>query len=190
MKISIVSCVVLTLFAAACDKSSSTSAAPQPSAASSVNAASAPTTAASPEAKPAASPASAADAFPATALPGKSFADTTINVPPGGKLDKAGEKVSLETPDYKLMIKSAKKNDTADMKGMLSSMPGFKGITVESPDGIVAQVEEKGAPQFVLTRYVKVGDALLSCESALTKPPKDKAKAQEAFDVCGTLKKK
>ncbi|MBK9265973.1 MAG: hypothetical protein IPM54_40085 [Polyangiaceae bacterium] len=72
----------------------------------------------------------------------------------------------------------------------MPKMPGFKAITIDQPDGLVVEVEEKGAPQFLITRHVKVGDVTLSCENALTKPPKDKAKAQEAFDVCGTIKKK
>ena len=134
---------------------------------------------------------SPANGFPATALPSQNFAAYTIGVPPGGKLDVSGDdRSSLETPDYKLIVKTAKKNETADMKAKMPSMPGFKAFVVDSPDGLVMQVEDKGATQFVLTRYVQVGDTLLVCDSTLTKPPKDKAKAQEAFDVCGTLKKK
>lgn len=137
-----------------------------------------------------AEPASAAAAFPATALPAKKLADYTIGVPPGGKVDKSGDNASLETPDYKLMIKPGGKNDLGEMKGAVKSMPGFKAFTIDQPDGVVVEAEEKGAPQFMLTRYVKVGDTTISCESALTKPPKDKTKAKEAFDVCGTIKKK
>jgi hypothetical protein len=72
---------------------------------------------------------------------------------------------------------------------MLQKMKEFKAITIDQPDGLVVEIEEKGAKQFLLTRYVKVGDVTVSCENALTKPPKDQAKAQEAFDVCGTIKK-
>jgi hypothetical protein len=149
------------------------------------------TPAPTPEAKPA-EPASAAASFPATALPAKDFADFTIGLPTGGKLDKTGDdKASLETPDYKLMLKKADAKDSiSEMKTMIQKMPGFKAITIDQPDGLVVEVDEKGAPQFLITRHVKVGDMTLSCENALTKPPKDKAKAQEAFDVCGTIKKK
>jgi len=139
-----------------------------------------------------AEPASAAAAFPATALPAKDLADFTIGLPTGGKLEKSGsDKASVETPDYKLMLKKASsKDDMTGMKDMVQKMPGFKAITVEKPDGMVVETAEKGAKQFLITRYVTVGDVKLSCESALTKPPKDEAKAREAFDVCGTLKKK
>lgn len=146
---------------------------------------------AAPETK-AADPASAAAAFPATALPSKALADYTIGVPAGGKLEKAADdRASLETPDYKLILKKASaKDDIAGMKAMITKMPGFKAITVDKPDGMVVEASEKGAKQFLITRYVKVGDVNLACENALTKPPKDEAKAREAFDVCGTLKKK
>lgn len=136
--------------------------------------------------------ASAAAAFPATALPSKNFADFTIGLPPGGKLDKSGDdKSSLETADYKLMLKAkGAKDDLAELKTMIQKIPGFKAITVDQPDGLMIEVEEKGAKQYLITRHVKVGDVTVSCENALTKPPKDAAKAQEAFDVCGTVKKK
>jgi hypothetical protein len=144
-----------------------------------------------PEAKPAAEPASAAASLPATALPAKNLADFTIGLPTGGKLDQSSDDAaSLETPDYKLILKKGAKDDIAELKGMMPKMPGFKAITIDKPDGLVVEVEEKGAAQFLLTRYVKVGDVTVSCENALTKPPKDKAKAQEAFDLCGTIKKK
>jgi hypothetical protein len=83
----------------------------------------------------------------------------------------------------------AKANETAKMKEMFGKAPGFRSI-VDSPDGLLAETDEKGKKSIVLARYVKVGDALLTCDSALTKPPKDEAKGKEAWDVCGTLKKK
>jgi hypothetical protein len=143
------------------------------------------------EAKPA-QPASAAASFPATALTAKDLADFTIGLPTGGKIDKSGDdRASVETPDYKLMIKKADAKETiSELKPMIQKMPGFKAITIDQADGLVVEAEEKGAPQFLITRHVKVGDVTISCENALTKPPKDKAKAQEAFDVCGTIKKK
>jgi hypothetical protein len=143
------------------------------------------------EVKPAAQPASAAASFPATALPAKDLAGFTIGVPTGGKLDKSGDdRASLETADYKLMLKKAGEKETiAELKEMVQKMKEFKAITVDQPDGLVVEIEEKGAKQFLITRYVKVGDVTVSCENALTKPPKDPAKAQEAFDVCGTIKK-
>lgn len=144
------------------------------------------------EAKPAAQPASAAASFPATDLPAKDLAGFTIGLPTGGKLDKSGDdKASLDTADYKLMLKKADPKETiAELKPMMQKIPGFKGITIDQPDGLVIEAEEKGAPQFLITRNVKVGDVTIACENALTKPPKDKAKAQEAWDVCGTIKKK
>ncbi len=151
-----------------------------------------PAASAAPDMKATAEPASMAAAFPATALPAKALADFTIGLPTGGKLDKSGDdKASLETPDYKLMLKKATaKDEMAGMKDMVKKMPGFKAITVDKADGMVVETAEKGAKQFLVTRYVKVGDVNLSCENALTKPPKDEAKAHEAWDVCGTLKKK
>ena len=147
---------------------------------------------AAPDTKTTAESASVAAAFPATALPAKQLADFTIGLPIGGKLDKTGDdKASLETPDYKLMLKKAPaKDEMAGMRDMVKKMPGFKAITVDKPDGMVVETAEKGAKQFLVTRYVKAGDVNLSCENALTKPPKDEAKAREAWDVCGTLKKK
>jgi hypothetical protein len=134
---------------------------------------------------------SAAASFPATDLPAKDLGGFTIGVPPGGKLDKTGnDKSSLETSDYKLMLKETKKDDLADMKAAIKKMPGFKAVTVDAPDGVIVEAEEKGAKQYLITRYVKAGDKTISCENALTKPPKDEAKAREAFDVCGTIKKK
>lgn len=189
--------LVLSLVAVGCeDKPSSTAPATSatPATSASPTGATKPaSTAATPaaEAKPA-EPASAAASFPATALPAKDLADFTIGLPTGGKLDQSGDdKASLETPDYKLMLKKpGPKDSIADLKPLMPKMPGFKAITIDQPDGLVVEVEEKGAPQFLITRHVKVGDVTLSCENALTKPPKDKAKAQEAFDVCGTIKKK
>ena len=138
-----------------------------------------------------AAPASAAAAFPATALTAKKLADYTIGLPPGGKIDKTGDdKASVETPDYKVMIKLAGKDTIADMKPMIQKLPGFKSLVVDQADGIVAEFEDKGAKQYMFTRYTKVGDVTISCENALTKPAKDLAKAKEAFDVCGTVKKK
>lgn len=188
--------VVLPVFAVACqDKPSGGAASASASAASSA-AATPPTSAAPPAttaAAPSASvaPASAAASYPATALPAKKLADYTIGLPPGGKLDKSGDdRASLETGDYKVMVKLAGKDTAADMKPMIQKLPGFKSLVVDQPDGMVAEFEEKGAKQYVFTRFVKAGDVTLSCENALTKPPKDVAKAKEAFDLCGTLKKK
>jgi hypothetical protein len=198
MKISsLVLAVALGAAAFGCDKGKAGDTAGAASAAASAAAATGAGASAAPPAKAAtaavkpAEPASAAAAFPATALPTKNMADYTIGLPPGGKLEKNGtDKSVVETPDYKIIIKVAKKDETAEMKGQIPQMPGFKALTVDSPDGLVAEVEEKGKTEYVFTRYVKVGDVLLSCENTLTKPPKDKAKAQEAFDVCGTIKKK
>jgi len=150
------------------------------------------TAAATSEVKAPLQPGSTAASFPATAIPAKNFADFTIGLPPGGKLDKQGDaQSSLETTDYKLMLKAAKPKDSvSEMKTAIQKMPGFKAITVDQPDGLVIEVEEKGAKQFMITRLVKVGEVTVSCENALTKPPKDPAKAQEAFDVCGTIKHK
>ena len=134
---------------------------------------------------------SMAASFPATALPSKNFSAFTIGLPPGGKLEKSGEdKSSLETADYKLMLKAGPKTDDLDKtKASIQKMPGFKALTVDKPDGVVVEMEEKGAKQFMITRYVTVDDTKIACESALTKPPKDKDKAQEAWDVCGTIAK-
>jgi hypothetical protein len=150
------------------------------------------TAASSAGATPASTSTSAAASFPATALPSKNFAELTIGLPPGGKLEKSGEdKSSLDTTDYKLMIKAGPKTDDLEkLKTDIKKMPGFKAITTDKPDGMVVEADDKGKPQFLVTRYVKVGDVTVACESALTKPPKDAAKAQEAFDVCGTIKKK
>jgi hypothetical protein len=178
-----------------CQDKSSTSPAASASgsaaAAPSAPAASAPT-AAAPAASSAAAPASTVASFPATALPAKKLADYTVGLPPGGKLDKAGDdRASLDTPDYKLMFKISNPKDTAaDMKGMVQKLPGFKSLTVDAPDGIVAEFEDKGTKQYIFTRFVKVGDVSLTCDSAMTKPAKDAAKAKEAFEICGTLKKK
>lgn len=197
MRLSIGLGLVLSLVVMGCDGSSS-GAAPattgsagataKPTGAASTTAATSTATAAP---KPA-EPASAAASFPATDIPAKDFAGLTIGVPPGGKVDKSGDdRASLDTADYKLILKKAgPKDDLAEMKTVIQKLPGFKSIVVDKPDGLVVEFEEKGKPQFVLTRVVKVGDMTLLCDSAATKPPTDKAKGQEAFDVCGTIKKK
>lgn len=182
--------LALSVLAFGCNKDKTAGTAPTPSSTASSTGATTEKAAATTTAKTTAEPASAAASFPATALPSKKLADYTIGLPPGGKLAQSGDNSALETSDYKLMIKPGGKNDLAEMKTQIKSMPGFKNITIDQPDGVVVEAEEKGAPQFLITRYVKAGDATVSCESALTKPPKDKAKAKEAFDVCGTIKKK
>lgn len=132
-----------------------------------------------------------ASSLPATPLPSANLANIKIGVPSGGKLEKASDdRSSLETADYKLMVQLTKKKQAlSELKEMVQSMPGFKEIVIEQADGLVVAVEEKGGMQFLITRYVQVGDVALSCQSSLTKPPKERAKAQEAFDVCGTLTK-
>jgi hypothetical protein len=157
------------------------------------SAASSATPAASGSAEPAGSASAAAPAAPAptlvnTDLTGKDFAGHTIGLPAGGKLNGN----AVETPDYKLMLKKAgpKDEDLAGAKAALQKMPGFKSFVIDKPEGVVMEVEEKGKPQFALTRLVKVGDVTIVCESALTKPPTDKAKAEEAFAVCGSIAKK
>ncbi len=171
--------------AASASASAASSAAAKPSA-------SAPATAMMPApAASSAQPASAAAAFPATALVAKKLADYTVGLPPGGKLDKVtDDKATLDTPDYKLMMSVAGKDTVPKMKAMIQKLPGFKSLTVDQDDGLVAEFEDKGAKQYMFTRYIKVGDVTIACENALTKPAKDAAKAKEAFDVCGTIKKK
>lgn len=133
--------------------------------------------------------AGAAAAFPATALTAKKLEGFTIGLPPGGKIDKASDdKGTVDTADYKLMV-SVGKNELADMKAMLGKVPGTK-IIVDQPDGLVAEMEAKGAKEYVLTRYVTIGSDTVVCETAATKSAKTEAKAKEAFDVCGTVKKK
>jgi hypothetical protein len=131
----------------------------------------------------------AAAAFPATALPAKALEAYTIGVPTGGKVEKVSDdKASLDTGEYKLLL-SVGKNEMAELKKLLEKQPGFKAL-VDKPDGMLAEYEEKGAKQYLLTRYVTVGDATVVCENALTKPPKTEPKAKEAWDICGTVKKK
>ena len=174
----------LPLLALACDKPAETK--PQPAA---TTTATTEAKGATPEVKPAAT-ANAAAAYPATALPAKNVADYTIGVPPGAKLEKVSDdKASLETPDYKVMISIAKANETAKMKELFSKAPGYRAI-VDDPNGLVMETDEKGKKSIAMTRYVTVGDKVLGCDSALTKPPSSEAKAKEAWDVCGTLKKK
>lgn len=189
MRLSLALVLVLSLASAGCESASSGAAPATSGSAKPTGAAATSTAAAAP--KPA-EPASAAASFPATDIPAKDFAGLTIGVPPGGKVDKIGDdRASIETADYKLIVKKAgPKDDVAEMKAMVQKMPGFKALTVDQADGLVMEVDEKGKSQFVLSRIVKVGDLTLICDSALTKPPTDKAKGQEAFDVCGTIKKK
>lgn len=196
MRLSLGLGLALSIVALGCGEGASSGASPSTTGSAAATGAAKPTaaaqTAAAATAKPA-EPASAAASFPATDIPAKDFAGLTVGVPPGGKVDKSGDdRASVETADYKVMIKKAgpKDEDVAGLKAMIQKMPGFKAITVDKPDGVVIEVEEKGKPQFVLTRIVKAGDMTLLCDSALTKPPTDKAKAEEAFDVCGTIKKK
>jgi hypothetical protein len=208
---SVVLGITLSLVAAACDGAPAegtsggppkpagstkpaTKAATSGSAAASA-AASAASSAAAPAASGSAEPAGSASAAAAAPAPtlvntdlGKDFAGHTIGLPAGGKLNGN----AVETPDYKLMLKKAgpKDEDLAGAKAALQKMPGFKSFVVDKPEGLVMEVEEKGKPQFVLTRLVKVGDVTMLCESAMTKPPTDKAKAEEAFAVCGSIAKK
>jgi len=195
MKMRVVALVGAAVVLSACqDKSSggpaAASASASAAAAPSASAPAAATASAAPSAS--AAPASAAASYPSTPIPAKKLADYAIGVPAGGKLDKSGDdRASLDVGDYRIMIKIAGPKDTiAEMKPIVQKLPGFKSMLVDAPDGLVAEFEEKGTKSYIFTRFVKVGDVTLSCDSALTKPAKDAAKAKEAFDICGTLKKK
>src|SRR4051794_7807990 len=103
----------LGLIVLGCEKGATSGATASASASASANAtpaakaATAEVASAKPEAT--AKSASAAANFAATAFPAKTLADYTIGLPTDGKIGKIGEdKSTLETPDYKLMITSAK----------------------------------------------------------------------------------
>lgn len=136
--------------------------------------------------------ADAAKAFPATAVPAKGLEGVTIGLPPGGKLEAGGpgmeDRAGLETADYKLMIKPGG-GDVTKVKEMLGKMKTFKAFTIDTADGFVAELDEPSGKQFMVTRAVKAGDATVMCDSAMSKPAKTVEKAQEAFAVCGTIKK-
>lgn len=136
--------------------------------------------------------ADAAKGYPATPVPAKGLEGVTIGLPPGGKLEAGGpgmeDRAGLETADYKLMLKPGE-GDISKTKDMLGKMKTFKGWTVDGADGFVAELEEPSGKQFMVIRAVKAGDKTVVCESAMSKPAKTAEKAQEAFAVCGTLKK-
>jgi hypothetical protein len=136
--------------------------------------------------------ADAAKAYPATPVPAKGLEGVTIGLPPGGKLEAGGpgmeDRAGLETADYKLMIKPGE-GDFTKVKDMLGKMKTFKGWAVDAADGFIAELDEPSGKQFMVTRSVKAGDKAVVCDSAMSKPAKTLEKAQEAFAVCGTLKK-
>jgi hypothetical protein len=137
--------------------------------------------------------ADAAKAFPAQAVTVPALKGVTIGVPPGGKLvpGAAGldDRATIETPDYNLIIKVGDEAVLTKVKDMVGKMKTFKGFKIDAPDGFVAQLEEPSGTQFMVSRVVKAGDKSVGCESAAFKTMKTLDKAQEAFAVCGTIKK-
>ena len=137
--------------------------------------------------------ADAAKAFPAQAVPLPALKGMTIGVPPGGKLNAGGpgldDRVVIETSDYNLIVKVGDEATFAKVKDMIAKMKTFKGFKVEAPDGFIAQLDEASGTQFMVNRLVKAGDKSVGCDSAAFKPLKTLDKAQEAFAVCGTIKK-
>jgi hypothetical protein len=137
--------------------------------------------------------ADAAKAFPAQAVTLPALKGVTVGVPPGGKLAAGGpgldDRVTIETPDYNLIIKVGDEAIAAKVKDMVGKMKTFKGFKIDAPDGFVAQLDEPSGTQFMVSRTVKAGDKTVGCESAAFKPLKTLDKAQEAFAVCGTIKK-
>lgn len=137
--------------------------------------------------------ADAAKAFPAQAVTVPALKGVTIGVPPGGKLASGGagldDRATIETPDYNLIIKVGDEAIHAKVKDMVAKMKTFKGFKIDAPDGFIAQLDEPSGTQFMVSRVVKAGDKSVNCESAAFKPLKTLDKAQEAFAVCGTLKK-
>jgi hypothetical protein len=137
--------------------------------------------------------AEAAKAFPAQAVTLPALKGVTVGVPPGGKLAAGGpgldDRVMIETPDYNLIIKVGDDAIAAKVKGMVGGMKTFKGFKIDAPDGFIAELAEPSGTQFMVSRTVKAGDKSVGCESAAFKPLKTLDKAQEAFAVCGTIKK-
>ncbi len=137
--------------------------------------------------------ADAAKAYPAQAVTVPALKGVTVGVPPGGKLAAGGpgldDRAVLETPDYNLLVKVGDEAVLAKVKDMVSKMKTFKGFKADAADGFIAQLDEPSGTQFMVSRVVKAGDKSVSCESAAFKPLKTLDKAQEAFAVCGTIKK-
>lgn len=137
--------------------------------------------------------ADAAKAFPAQAVTVPALKGVTIGVPPGGKLVSGGpgleDRAVLETADYNLTLKVGDEAKLAKVKEMISKMKTFKGYKVDGADGFIAQLDEPSGSQFMVSRMVKAGDQTVACEVAAFKPPKTLDKAQEAYAICGTLKK-
>jgi hypothetical protein len=137
--------------------------------------------------------ADAAKAFPAQAVTLPALKGTTIGVPPGGKLTAGGpgldDRAILDTPDYNLIIKVGDDAGVGKVKEMLGKMKTFKGFKIDAPDGFIAELAEPSGTQFMVSRVVKAGDKSVGCESAAFKPLKTLDKAQEAYAVCGTIKK-
>ncbi len=137
--------------------------------------------------------ADAAKAYPAQAVTVPALKGVTIGVPPGGKLVAGGpeldDRATIETPDYNLIIKVGDEAIFAKVKDMVVKMKTFKGLKIDAPDGFIVQLDEPSGTQFLVNRVVKAGDKSVGCESAAFKPLKTLDKAQEAFAVCGTLKK-
>lgn len=133
---------------------------------------------------------SAAASFAAQPLP-EPFTTLTVGAPAGAKLEKGvtGDYATVEGPDYVFKIENAKETDTAKIKEFLGK--GGAKFVVDQPDGILAEMAAKdGSKEYMVLRYVKVGDKSYSCETTMKGAPKTAEKAQEAFDACGTLKAK
>ena len=120
--------------------------------------------------------------------PGKVLAPLSGRISPQLEGLALEDRASLETADYKMMIKPGD-GDFTKVKEMLGKMKTFKGWAVDAADGFIAELDEPSGKQFMVTRSVKAGDKGVVCDSAMSKPAKSLDKAQEAFAVCGTLKK-
>ncbi len=132
---------------------------------------------------------SAAASFAAQPVP-KPFDTLTIGAPTGAKLETGVTKdyAMIEGPDYAFKIEEEKENEIPKLKEMMSKA-GAKFI-VDQPDGLVFEMKDKDETSLNVLRYLKIGDKGYSCSTTSKGAPKSPEKAQEAYDVCGTLKAK
>ncbi len=135
-------------------------------------------------------PKAAAVSFPAQPLPAP-FETLTLGAPTGAKLETGVTKAyaMIEGPDYAFKIEEAKENTVPKLKEMLGK--GETKFLVDQPEGIVADMPQKdGSSGLTVFRYLKIGEKGYKCSTTMKGAPKTPEKAQEAYDVCGTLKAK
>ena len=140
-------------------------------------------------AKPAAAAApreSVAKGFPDFALEGP-LSTMVLKAPPGtqSKFKPGMAAVGIETPTYRLRLEPSE-DFTPKMKEIAKASKSAK-LLLDEPGGLIKEITRKGETKWEIARFATVGGQGVYC-SAEGLP--SLAAANEAYDVCTTLRAK